>query len=668
MRKISIILRMYIGFGFLCAIILVLGGTNWVIQNKTIAKVELMSEDAFSIQTQAGEIATDSLRVGKQVQDMASQKGIEQVKKQYQDSQKHLQSLEISIRELSKHVTNYSHTQNLNEPISSLQEYLNSLSTLSTRTRDLLIKKLDADEAVRNELSALLLASAEMKQAISQQTRKQATNDIYLSELVTTVTNQFSNVEFLLLKMMNTSDTDQISTLVKDIRFNTNNFTLDITDLQDEVPSLSMIKDQLERYLSGLSSDDGIVSRYYQYRQNINLIDTEVRNLSLLTSHMDETLATITNYGENQVKQAKATLDNSVNQSNKITLGFLVVALLMSVIVSLLLARIIRRPLKATLEKVRILADGDFSSPMSNHQSGEFIKLAASVNKLIESMQAILNNLTESTIDLANVSDSNQQVSDQVKERLGQQNLEITSVATAVTEMEAAIAEVTRNIVESNDLVNNVDKDVIQGQQLMTDNLKTIEDLDGQMSETSAGVSKLSDSSKRIGDIISEIEGIAQQTNLLALNAAIEAARAGEQGRGFAVVADEVRNLASRTASSTESIINIILEVNEDADQAVEAMGRSREKLDSSKILVQQASTAMNTIRDRMDQIREVTNQVSVAMHEQQHVASDVTENINVLSSVAQENFSQIEVLAENGTLLQNQTVKIEEVIKRFKL
>lgn len=668
MRNISIILRMYIGFGFLCAIILVLGGTSWLVQQKTNAKVDQMSLDAFSIQTQAGAIAADSLRIGKQIQDMTSLKSSEQVKKQYQASEKHIKSLESRLQKISRHAKKYSHSNKLNTPIKSLQTDLRSLSALSVRTRDLLIKKLEADEAVHNELSALLLASAEMKQAVSQQSRSKISGDIYLSELVTTVTNQFSNVEFLLLKMMNTSDTKQISALVEDIRFNTTNFTLDMEDLEEEVPTISMINEQLERYLAGISSDKGIVTRYYQYRKNISLIDSEVTNLSAQINNIDKTLATITKYGEKQVKHAKSTLDDYVNSANTISLALLFVGLLMSVIVSILLAKTIRDPLKATLEKVSLLADGDYSTPMSNKQSGEFIQLSASVNQLIESMKGILTNLTQSTVELSGVSDSNQQVSDQVKERLGKQNLEITSVATAVTEMEAAIAEVARNTVESQDLANSVDSEVIQGQQLMSDNLQTIEALDGQMSATSEGVTKLSDSSKRIGSIITEIEGIAEKTNLLALNAAIEAARAGEQGRGFAVVADEVRDLASRTASSTESIISMISEVNQDADHAVDAMGRSRKELDASKELIQQASTAMNTIRESMDQIRAVTNQVSVAMQEQQHVATDVTENINVISAVAQENYSQIEVLADNGTLLQNQTVQIEEIVERFKL
>jgi methyl-accepting chemotaxis protein len=668
MKNVSIIFRIYIGFSFLCIIILVLGGTNWVIQEKTIAKVELISEDAFSIQTQARKIASDSLRMGKQVLDMTSLKTSEAVEEQYLNSKKRLLSLEASLQAISVHADKYKHAKQLSEPILMMEKDLSDLSALAIRTHTLLLKKHKTAQAVRDELSALLLVSAEMKQAVSKQSRSKASSDIYVSELVTTIINQFSNVEYLLLKMMNTSNTDEITSLVENIRFNTTNFTLDIADLEEEVPELSIIKKSLNRYLSGISSEDGIVNRYYQYRQNLSLISAEVSNLSALISHIDKILQSITKYGEDQVEKATTTLHYSVNQSNNITLAFLAIALLIAILISVFLARTIRLPLRATLAKVGLLAKGDFSSPMSANQSGEFIQLAASVNQLIKSMQEILNNLTQSTVDLAGVSESNQQVSDQVKERLSKQNLQIASVASAITQMEAAIAEVAHNTVISQNLSKSVDSEVINGQLLMTNNLSTIESLDSQMEKTSTGITKLSDSSKKISTIIAEIEGIAQRTNLLALNAAIEAARAGEQGRGFAVVADEVRDLASRTANSTESIINMISEVNADADNAVDAMSNSRKELNESKHLIQQASTTMNTIRHSMDQIQEITNQVNIAMQEQQHVATEITENINGISTVANENFSQIEILAENGTSLKNQTFNIEEIIKRFKL
>ena len=667
MKKLSIILRMYIGFGFLCSVILVLGGSNWWMLEQMTAKVQLISEDAFPIQSQAAELATDSLRAGKLVLDLAKLESTEAVEAEYLEAQKQFKNISDQLQTLSSHAQLYSHSTGLEEPLSFINNDFIKLTSQADQIKELLVGSLEVASQIQDGLSNLLLQSAEMKQQVSKLSRKMAAKDIYVSELVTTIMNRFSNVEFLVMKMVNTAEPEKLAELVERIRFNTKTFNEDMADLQEEVPELTPMKEDHDRYLSGLNSDEGIIGQYFNYRKSLDAAGQEMQKVSALIGRVDGVLATVIDYGKSRVDRSSDELRNTSAMSANFTLGILIVALLSTVIVSLLLARLIKTPLKSTLDKVASMADGDFSEKMERGHSGEFIELAKSINVLITSMQKVLSELRHSAVELTAVSDSNQQVSDLVKERLGQQNQEITSVATAITEMEAAIGEVARNTVNSQELANSVDEDVNRGQQIMEQNLATIDSLDSRMAETSGVVGKLASSAQEIGTITRVIEEIADKTNLLALNAAIEAARAGEQGRGFAVVADEVRELASRTASSTELIRGMIAQLNQDSDQAVEAMSGSRKQLDASKTLIHQASSEMNTIRSNMTEIRATADQVSCAMQEQQHVAVEVTQNINVISSVASDNYTQIEILASNGQQLKEQMLQIETMVQRFR-
>jgi len=667
LKKLSIILRLYIGFGFLCSVILVLGGSNWLMLGQMTDKVLSISDDAFPIQNRAAEISIDNLRVGKQILDIAKADNVEAVDKGYDSALVQFNTIIGQLQELSEHSKQFGHGEGLDEPLAAIQTDFGKLTAQAEQIRQLQVSNLQVDRKIKSGLSDLLLTSSEMKQAVSKLTRKVAAKDIYVSELVTTVMNRFSNVEFLVMKMVNTSEPEKLTELVDLVRFNTKTFNEDMSDLEEEVPEISTIKADYKKYLSGLNSDGGIIGQYYNYRKNLDVIIQEALEVSNLSSHIDGLLSVVTDYGKSRVNTATKQLESSVAASASFTLSILVFALLSALIVSLLLARLIKKPLQATLIRVAAMADGDFREKMERGHSGEFIALAKSVNVLISSMQKVLSELMSTTVELATVSDSNQHVSDQVKERLSQQNQEITNVATAMTEMEAAIGEVARNTVHSQDLANSVDEDITSGQQTMEENLSTINSLDSSMTGASEVVAKLATSSNEIGSITKVIEEIADKTNLLALNAAIEAARAGEQGRGFAVVADEVRELASRTASSTELIRKMISQLSQDSTQAVSAMDLSREQLDSCKELIHKGSSQMNSIRDNMVEIRATADQVSCAMQEQQHVAAEVTQNINVISSVANENFTQIEILADNGELLKGQTVQIEAMVNRFK-
>jgi methyl-accepting chemotaxis protein len=668
MKNLSIIARMYIGFGFLCSVVLILGGTNLMMLNSIKNKSKIMSEDAFSVQLSSSAISIATMRAGRKLLDVSSIQEIEEVNQESELTSKLFSNIKLNLVQLAEHSAIFGYAEKLSEPIGDIDSNTSTLMDLLFETRDIHLENLLVSNQIQKGLSDLLLTSSETKQTITELTRKQISKDIYVSELVTTILNRFTNIEFLVLNMINTTDPKSLKSIVETIRFNTQIFDEEILDLQLEVPKLSVISESQSNFISGLISDDGIVARYFAYRQNLNQIDINSKKVSDIMTDIEYSLSIITSYSEKKVSNASQELINKGDLSIQITLVFLLIAMLVTIFISHFLARLIKLPLKAIMSKVSSMAEGDYSSKIDTKFgfNGEFMQLANSINILISSMQTIICELRQSSSELLGVSDSNQLGIDSIREKLSLQNQELSNTSAAVIQMEAAIREVSSNMSHSLVLTNSVDKDVSRGQEIMTRSLSTVKILDEKMTESKQRIDSVANMASKIGSIVQVIEEVANKTNLLALNAAIEAARAGEHGRGFAVVADEVRGLASLTADSTEQIRLMISKLIEATNYAVSTMDISYKQLDVCSSLIRDVDSEMGTIIKSVASIRNTAEQINHSMGEQRNVAQELSKNINVISDVANENSSQIGSIAENGILLTNQSKKIKVMIGQF--
>jgi methyl-accepting chemotaxis protein len=525
-----------------------------------------------------------------------------------------------------------------------------------------------ASGEVREGLSTLLLSSSEIKQRITQSSRSAASRDIYVSELVTTIINRFSNIEFLVLNLINTEDPQKLEEIVETIRFNTNTFNEDIADLQEEVPQLKELSGETEKFLDALVSDKGIIAGYFDNRQLEARLQSNLLLTSKLITDSDVALSKIRQFGQQNMVDANEQLDTTIIYSSTATVIIVIGAMILTIVISLFLARMIKSPLRVILAKLDQMVRGDYGAPISNEFSGEFSELATSLNKLIDAMRKIISDLTLAAKEMSQVSKSNQDGTKVVKDRINAQNIQLSSGATAITQMEAAIAQVSQNMAHSLELTNSVDLDVERGQQMMMENLSTINALDMKMGESKNTVREVSKMAPEMSSIIQVIDNVASKTNLLALNAAIEAARAGEHGRGFAVVADEVRQLALLTATSTEKIRNMIERLNESTLIASTSMEASYEQLDNCKAITNKASTEMDSIRQNISAIKNNAQQINDSIVEQASTASVISKSVNKINYVSDENAQQISVISDNSKLINHQMTVLEQIIKQFSI
>lgn len=314
----------------------------------------------------------------------------------------------------------------------------------------------------------------------------------------------------------------------------------------------------------------------------------------------------------------------------------------------------------------QVQQSGNIGLRVGIQQKAELGAIGDSFDELLQSLSNFVQRINDSSNRLAESAESLSAVAMQTDAGINEQRLQTAQVATAMTEMSATVAEIAGSTTETAAVTRDVDAASTDGQQVMANNLGSIGALADGINNTNEVVQRLAGNTESVGTVLDVIGGIAEQTNLLALNAAIEAARAGEQGRGFAVVADEVRHLAQRTQDSTQEIQSIINSVQAAAREVVEAMRSGMAQADTSVAHAQDAKQRLGDISESVNRIKDMTTQIATAAEEQSVVADDVSRNINQIDAVSAQNVEGARQIAEASQQLSQLADTLREQASRY--
>ncbi|WP_088329783.1 methyl-accepting chemotaxis protein [Lacimicrobium sp. SS2-24] len=263
----------------------------------------------------------------------------------------------------------------------------------------------------------------------------------------------------------------------------------------------------------------------------------------------------------------------------------------------------------------------------------EIAETASGFNKMVERLHTLVTDVAQASTTLSAAAEQMHNISSQVATTATEQEHQTTQIATAVTQMSAAIQEVAQNALITSQKANSADEQAQLGQNKVKQNIQSINALSEVVDNSSGVIQQLHNQANEINQVVQMIQNVAEQTNLLALNAAIEAARAGDSGRGFAVVADEVRQLAHNTQKATESISDMISKLQVAAKEAVESMGTAQQRAEDSVGHASESSAVLEDIMSAISEISDMNVQVSTATEEQTTVANEISANINEFSS-----------------------------------
>lgn len=364
-------------------------------------------------------------------------------------------------------------------------------------------------------------------------------------------------------------------------------------------------------------------------------------------------------------KQSEASYERAKLLST--TVGAL--TLLFVVIVAWLLIRQIRNPVMTLLEQTRQVAAGNLTSQLDMKQFShdELGKLAQGFNEMQSNLRMLVNEVSGSVVQLGAAAEEISAVAQQSANNMGAQQHELNQLATAMNEMQATVQEVARNTNDAASAATSASDTAAQGSETVNDSIGRIEKVATAIEETALVIRQLGDDSRNIGMVLEVIQGIAEQTNLLALNAAIEAARAGEQGRGFAVVADEVRTLAKRTQDSTSQINHIISELQQRANEAGVTMQQSQDMMSETVHTAREAGASIAEISSSVNSISHMNIQIATATEEQGAVSEELNRNVVNISNASEEVATGAKQMAQACNDLNLLATQLQEVVRKFR-
>jgi methyl-accepting chemotaxis protein len=407
------------------------------------------------------------------------------------------------------------------------------------------------------------------------------------------------------------------------------------------------------------------LSRNNQIDELRSMLNTE---LLANSEAVNNALAKLLEINTQQIAATDQGASDQYSSSFNLVITLLVIATGLTLLFAWLLTNSITKPIANALSAAEEIAEGNLTRPITVDGDDEAGRLLAAMSKMQDKLRDTLQRISGSATQLASAAEELNSVTDESARGLTQQNNEIEQAATAVNEMTSAVEEVARNAVSTSEASKNATTSAGDGRDLVQETVSAIERMSADVQSTATLIGDLANESRDIGKVLDVIRGLADQTNLLALNAAIEAARAGEAGRGFAVVADEVRALAHRTQQSTSEIERMIGSIQSGTEHAVDSMRNSTERAESTLNIARGAGMSLDTINSAIVEINERNLVIASAAEEQAQVAREVDRNLVNIRDLSVQSATGANQTSAASNELSRLALDLNNMVGRFSL
>lgn len=367
--------------------------------------------------------------------------------------------------------------------------------------------------------------------------------------------------------------------------------------------------------------------------------------------------------------EAFAAADEISSQIMTLSISITLVVVVIGIAAGILFATSITRPiirLSQTLQQIE--HDSDLTTRVDIHSKDEIGDAANALNKMLSKFQDGLLQVSGATAQIAAASEETSAITQETSDTIYEQQSQTEQVATAMNEMTATVQEVSINITSTAEAAQDASMETDKGSVVVNNTVAAIEQLASQIENSTSVIHQLEKDSENISAVMDVIRGVAEQTNLLALNAAIEAARAGEQGRGFAVVADEVRTLAARTQQSTEEINQVIIKLQAGSQEAVNVMNNSRDKAQAVVNQAKEAGASLQTISQAVSRINDMSTHIATAAEEQNAVAEEINSNIVNINNMSHDTSAGAQQTAQASDDLAQLATQLQTLVSQFKV
>lgn len=458
-------------------------------------------------------------------------------------------------------------------------------------------------------------------------------------------------------------------------RKNANNAIIALTKINDILPEgheskdvveqIELIMEDINRLLEGPNS---LISNHQTYLNSKNNAISALNLANEVADTSKVTLDKLLKQAEQRAGEITSTVTRSVDDGQMSNIAIVIISTLIASVVAMFSARAISRPLNEVNNILQVVSSGDLTQRLAENSSNEFGVLARNCNHLIDNLTALISSIASRSEQLATASEQTSTITEQTTMAIADQKSQIAQIATATTELSSTSEQMFHNAAQSVTQIESTNSESGRVRDISLENKTTILSLAKEVEQASDVINKLHKDSNDIGGILDVIRGIAEQTNLLALNAAIEAARAGEQGRGFAVVADEVRTLASRTQESTQEIQNMIELLQSGAQRAVQVMEQGQEQTRICVSQSEKAVEALDTISRSVAAASDGSKQIEESAKEQNTVSQQVSNKLESIVAIAEQTSVGAEQTSESSLAVSKLADELKASIAQFKV
>lgn len=665
--KITVAMRVIGGFAIITLLLLIISLSSLFNINSIGSSVDNVNDKAMPALNEVAAIKVDTIGLsGLQLETYYAESlsAVNSYRGEFETSR---DSLVGSLSQLQQLIKGEGQSNLINSTEASVTQYVDLIEQLFNYQQEYIELRsgtaAQLDEIAFNIDDAAIMLLDTMDMSDNEIVAREAGNvESSLSSLIT-----------LLYDLNKATKLDSASVIKSEIDINIDSIRprLKALDNESNGSAAQMVDDAVKTVRTAIDNLQGqgsypsnVILRQQRRVDAGQALEQSQQQLQSLMAQTDELQTAVRNIAES----SRSSATESISTSSWINSIITIVSIGLAVLISWLTVRSISQPLSRVNHMLNIMAEGNLTERVDYDAQDEFGELATNTNKLTGNLRKLIEGIANRATQLATAAEQSSNVSEETTNSIDEQRRQIEQVATATQEMNNTASEMSDGADQALREIQHSDDEATRVREISDKNRSTIEQLAHEIKGASQVIDQLSENSSNIGGILDVIRGIADQTNLLALNAAIEAARAGEQGRGFAVVADEVRTLASRTQESTEEIQDMIESLQNDSKRAVEVMNRGREQAELSVHQSDEAAQALQSITESVHQASDSSNHIANAAQEQSSTAHDISERLESIVSIAEQTASGSKQTAQASNEVAKLADELQDSVKSFRV
>ena len=550
--------------------------------------------------------------------------------------------------------------------------YVNSSNDMYTAINE----RMNIEKALAAQLEKVLMTADEASALMLDLSYLEGNNPS-IETLIgagTAIDNKLLTMNDSFIELAETDNATQSASIIEDLEYQLSNLQVDkdyvnrLATGVDDGGTIASFNEQYDLLMEAVNGTNGLIALQ---RQKLSEVDKAAKAQKEAKEALETALADINTLFDAVQKQS---LDgqNAILESVQANLVRNIIVAALGLVAAIFLAVIVTRSISKPLGRINKglsqLSKGDLSTKLPQEGNDEFSALSAKVNSLTDSLRELVGNILEQEKRLIDITKESVELGNKSLSEVDKQREQVTVTSTNTKHVQEKSRSNLAQINETMDALRDITKQSTDIGQLVQKSSQQVGNQAKQAESSAQIINRLDDNSRNIGSILDVIKTIAEQTNLLALNAAIEAARAGEQGRGFAVVADEVRTLANRTHDSTEEIEQMIGNLQKDAAQAVKAINAGREQAQEGVEITQQVSQQVESIREIIERLSDINEHIVADTEQQDVLLGDVAKSLNRIVALADSSAQSTRQSNESTMLLDAQTESLRKAVERFHL